>query len=234
MATYNVLADAYIRPSYYPRTDPEILRPDRRWKSVVARLEELAPDVLCLQELEASRNLHLTGYRAHYARKGGARPDGCGTFTRKTPFRAERLEYRDGTGHIALLVVIEQDGGLLGVANTHLRWDRDNALGLAQLTELLEATEPFGCDGWIVCGDFNADSGSPSLRMALERGWLDPGGGPTCNANARARRIDFLLHTPSLLARPHELPAIDDLTPLPSEAQPSDHLPVAATFAWAD
>lgn len=231
VVTYNVLADAYVRPSYYPHTEPELF--PRRWPLLLARLRELAPDVLCLQELEASRALRLDGYHGHYARKGERKPDGCGTFTRARPLRAERLEYSDGTGHVALLVVVELDGGRLGVANTHLRWDRDNALGLAQLTELLDFTEELECDGWIVCGDFNADPRSPSLLMARDRGWLDPGGGPTCNANARAKRIDFLLHTPSLRADPHPLRAIDDHTPLPSEEEPSDHLALGATFAWA-
>jgi hypothetical protein len=54
----------------------------------------------------------------------------------------------------------------------------------------------------------------------------------TCNPNRRAKRIDYLFHTPSLRSRPRDLPAITDRTPLPSEQQPSDHLAVGASFEW--
>lgn len=242
MVTYNVLADAYIRPAYFPRTPAEILAPDRRLGALMARLGALSPDVLCLQELEADRfeavRAALTGYRAEYARKGERKPDGCGTFSRAPVVRSERFEYGDGTGHIALLVELERDGRRLGVANTHLRFDSHDGrpgLGAAQLARLLDRVEESSCHGWVVCGDFNARPDSFMLRQALERGWLDGGArAPTCNSNARAKRIDFLLHSASLQAEPHPHPALRDDTPMPSESEPSDHLAVGATFAWRE
>jgi exonuclease III len=54
----------------------------------------------------------------------------------------------------------------------------------------------------------------------------------TCNANRQAKRIDFLLHTDALKSQPMTLPVIDDQTPLPSFHEPSDHLPIMASFDW--
>jgi endonuclease/exonuclease/phosphatase family metal-dependent hydrolase len=55
----------------------------------------------------------------------------------------------------------------------------------------------------------------------------------TCVANRRARRIDYLFHTPDLRARPVEPPVIEDTSPLPSAEEPSDHLAIRAAFEWA-
>ena len=42
--------------------------------------------------------------------------------------------------------------------------------------------------------------------------------------------IAYLWHSPGLRAVPEPLPPLDDDPPLPSAAEPSDHLPVMARF----
>jgi endonuclease/exonuclease/phosphatase family metal-dependent hydrolase len=82
-----------------------------------------------------------------------------------------------------------------------------------------------------VCGDFNAQPGDPLVRAFAEAGLLDAYEGrhqPTCNANGKAKAIDFLFHSRALRAQPDRLPELDDRTPMPSETEPSDHLPIAA------
>jgi len=52
----------------------------------------------------------------------------------------------------------------------------------------------------------------------------------TCNANQRAKLIDYLFFNAKLRAVPRPLAPVGDTTPLPGPHQPSDHVPVAATF----
>jgi len=248
VSSYNILADAYIRPAYYPSTPPEVLDSARREAALLARLPQLAADVLCLQEVEAAKfpalMARLADSQARFAQKAGERPDGCASFiSPRFPLRETRsLYYADGSGHLALLTVIELAGQRLGIANTHLRWDPPGTaipaqLGRRQMLELLDAVEHFvpRCSGWILCGDFNADPTSALILAARQRGFLDPYSGlraATCNSNRAAKRIDYLLHTSSLTCVPAALPPIDDQTPLPSSSEPSDHLAIGGTFTW--
>lgn len=232
--SWNVLADAYVRREYFPRTPDALLEPSARRAAVAERAAALDPDVLCLQEVEAplfeALQRRLTEHVGCWARKGRAKPDGCAVFVRAAlgPVTDERLEFEDGTGHVALLVRLPA----LGVATTHLRWDAPDRppVGPGQLAAVLDAISddlP-----WIVCGDLNAEPGSAVLEVARARGLLDVYAARpdavTCNANGRRKRIDFLLASPALETTPLPVPVIDDHTPLPSEAEPSDHLPIGA------
>jgi endonuclease/exonuclease/phosphatase family metal-dependent hydrolase len=147
--------------------------------------------------------------------------------------------YADGTGHVALFVVVEHEGRFLGIANTHVKWDPPGAsVGVAQADALLDAIAQFepACAGWVVCGDFNAAPDSTLWRRVRGRGFCDSYeglGGSTCNANAVPKRIDFIFHTPSLAATPVALRAIASETALPSADEPSDHLAITAALGWA-
>lgn len=239
VVSWNVLADAYVRREYYPRTPDAVLEPARRRAAVVERAAALGADVLCLQEVEAplfeALRGRLAGHVGCWARKGRGKPDGCAVFVRAAlgPVTDERLEFDDGTGHVALLVRLPAAG--IGVATTHLRWEPPERQGVpvAQLETALDALD---ADlPWVVCGDFNAEAGGPVLEVARGRGLVDAyanrSDAVTCNANGRRRRIDFLLASPGLALTPLPVPAIDDDTPLPSAQEPSDHLPIGATVA---
>jgi endonuclease/exonuclease/phosphatase family metal-dependent hydrolase len=188
--------------------------------------------------------MRLANYEGTYLKKLG-KPDGCATFVHHGLRRRQvwPLRYEDETGHVALLVALEVGEALIGIANTHLRWDpedtpKEERIGRRQLLQLLEELKRFAppCAGWIVCGDLNATPDSSLLMAARQSGFLDPyegHGGETCNSNRRKKRIDYLLHSPSLCCKPRELPCIDDETPLPSESEPSDHLAIAGTFTFA-
>jgi endonuclease/exonuclease/phosphatase family metal-dependent hydrolase len=94
-----------------------------------------------------------------------------------------------------------------------------------------------GCSSWIICGDLNATAESAVLQGLTQAGFCDAYATHphafTCNANRKARRIDFLLHTSDLLAEPTQLPVIDNDTPLPSAEEPSDHPTISAKMGWA-
>jgi mRNA deadenylase 3'-5' endonuclease subunit Ccr4 len=258
VASYNILADVYLRREWYPNSPQAVLDPRRRRPALVGHIERVAADVICLQEVEPaaftaiSASLQPLGYQGHYAQKGAGRPDGCATFVRETAFtvRAKHiLPYADGlrtrpdSGHVAQILMLEREGRVLGVANTHLRWD---PLGTPladqwahrQITLLVEEREVIDprCLAWIICGDFNVTPESEVVRLLERSGFISAYRGlqqqSTCVSNGTAKTIDYLLHTATLRSRPAGLPAIDDRTALPSWEQPSDHLAIQAWFDW--
>lgn len=250
--SWNMLASAYARPEHYPYTPAPILDKRTRDAAVLARLvRDATCNLLCLQEVEpamfAAAKTHLDArYEGHFLQKQG-RPEGCAIFVERSVGRPtfRELVYGDGTGHVAVGAVIDRiDGiGAIGVASTHLRWQAadvppDERLGRAELTELLDAwVTPDAAVPWIICGDLNAEAGSPVLGVAFARGFRDAYASLpdacTSNANAKRKRIDFILHAPVFVATPTPLAVITDVTPLPSADEPSDHLAIRATLTLA-
>jgi mRNA deadenylase 3'-5' endonuclease subunit Ccr4 len=255
ISSYNILADSYANPQWYAHVDQEVLRWDKRKLALAKRIERFNTDIVCLQEVEADAfaefelGLGAKGYTGIYVRKGGGRPDGCAMFFRQTGLRfahSETIYYRDGlgedqdSGHLALVCSFESDWGIIDIATTHLRWDREDKspeehIGYRQMKELL--TDHFNLDqsayAWIICGDLNVQSDSAVIEELISSGFVDAyldHEQATCNPNRRAKRIDYIFHTAGLRAKPERLMEIDDYTPLPSAAEPSDHLALAATF----
>ena len=88
---------------------------------------------------------------------------------------------------------------------------------------------------WIVCGDLNARPDSDVVRAFEAAGFAHTHAdapAPTCNANRRAKLIDYIFFERPLAAEPRPVVPLDDTTPLPSATQPSDHVPVTAEFRW--
>jgi len=258
IATYNILADAYVKRDRYPFVPEEFLEPASRRSALLSHLVKLDCDLLCLQEVErtafAAIEAHLVplGYRGFYFQKGGHRPDGCATFYRKAMFDLKvvaGLEYADArqgsgpSGHIAQLLSLDSEAGRVGIANTHLKWDppgrpRGEQYGYRQATQLLQKRDKQvpGCAAWIICGDFNTSPDSEVIAMIERAGFKFTHDGLTdaysANANGRVRLIDYLFYSEALRAEPLPLPSIDKQTALPGPNQPSDHLALAARFTW--
>jgi endonuclease/exonuclease/phosphatase family metal-dependent hydrolase len=253
-ATYNVLADAYVRPDRYPLSPPAALIPGPRRQLLLARIAALDVDLLSLQEVEASAHVAIAArlgdaWLALYAARP-RRPDGASLFIRRerlTLVHHETLHYRSpgSDNQLALIAKLRLGPHALRVACTHLQWCRDDTpadahTGRAQLLELVDHLEilehpdtPERTDT-LIAGDLNATSQSPVLLAARERG-LALGAATqrpwdTCNANRRPRKLDYLLHTPGLTPRPHPLPPLQRDTPMPSLTEPSDHLPLRVDF----
>jgi endonuclease/exonuclease/phosphatase family metal-dependent hydrolase len=249
LVTYNILADAYIRRSWYPRCTDEALEPARRRQALCEHVAGLGAAVVCMQEVEgralealASR-LSSAGYRYGYARKGGGKPDGCATFYDPAALgliEEQRLTYGDGSGHVALIMRFDRAGDPLTVANTHVRWSPpetplEDSHGYRQLGELAAALGD--AERAVVCGDFNLEPEAAALDLLRAAGLVDvhaaaAGPGYTCNPNGEAKRIDFVFAGAALAATPVAVPVIDDHTPLPSLEQPSDHLAVGVELEW--
>jgi mRNA deadenylase 3'-5' endonuclease subunit Ccr4 len=250
IASYNILADAYVKPEWFPHTPAALLRPGARHDGLARRIVGLDADIVCLQEVEPAsfaalqQSLERHGYVGVMAQKQQNRPDGCAVFHRLGGYLGHRAHHfqdrlEDGriSGHLALVVDFDVGGARLRVACTHLRWDRpdrpvEQHQGMQQATELIhELLRKDPESLWVVCGDFNARPGEPLVRAFEAEGLRDACAGrhqPTCNANGDPKAIDFLLHSSALHAQPDPLPPLEADTPMPSEQEPSDHLPIAA------
>lgn len=249
VASYNVLADAYVRPEYYPNCRPDVFPARQRYPRLAERIAGLDADVVCLQEVDWAmfrilyERLASEGYRGYWAQKGCEKPDGCAVFARSALVvgEPEVLRYNDGhgkrgsSGHVAQIAEIACGDRHVAVVNTHLKWFAPDAatndqLGLIQARELLahlSVALPV-----IVCGDFNAETGSHVLAAFRAAGFEDAHDvtSATANPSGRAKKIDYLMHTGALTARPKKTPHVGNTTPLPSATEPSDHVPLVATF----
>ena len=259
LATYNILAQAYITPTRYPRIPATVLDSVWRRPALVRHVVALATDVVCLQEVEdetfaaVQQVLGPLGYTGHFAKKGGGKPDGCATFVHQSTLTwrtVHQLMYTDGSGterdsgHLALVVLCEYKGRTLGLVNTHLQWappgtPPDLQRGYRQIKQLLRERcriDP-ACEAWIICGDLNVTPESHVVAVLREEGFdyahRTLGATFTCNSNARAKMVDYVFYTKGFWAQPVAVPVIDDQTPLPAHDQPSDHLALMAHFDWA-
>ncbi len=248
-ATYNILADAYVRPDRYRGSPPEALDPIRRRAVLLDRIAALDVDLLCLQEVEPAAHEAIaarlgSGYVGVFAKREG-RPDGAATFVRSsclTWVDHEVLHYRarkSDDHQLALIGQLRLGPHRLTVANTHLQWCPDNTsaeqhTGRAQLIELLDRLAILDSIR-IVAGDLNATSQSSVIAAAAERGMLPSARNQrpwdTCNANGRPRKLDYLLMAKGQLEpSPGVLPRLQRDTPMPSLTEPSDHLPLRIDY----
>ncbi len=242
LLTWNVLADAYVQPRFYPHTAPALLRPGARTAQIVELLAASPADIACLQEAEPAliEALRLGGdWDVHYASKVG-RPDGCALLARRAVVleAVRTIELADGapdranSGHIALCATLRDGTARCEVATSHLKWDPPNTAfdqrwATRQVRHLV--SELVDLEHAIVCGDLNVEATDRAYQMLIEAGLVDstgPARYPTANANGRAKRIDHVLCGRALRVTPLPVMTVEDETPLPSVAMPSDHIPV--------
>jgi endonuclease/exonuclease/phosphatase family metal-dependent hydrolase len=251
--SWNILADAYIKTSYYPNVPPEALEPAGRRARLLDTLEAQQADLYLLQEVEPDAFQAITarlgaGFEAHLAQKPG-RPEGVALLARRSAVTIQQretlvYEARNNGAPVALLALLQIEGRALAVASTHLEWSPDDTpahahTGRRQLAELLAQRGRFAPAGtpWLLGGDLNATSQSPPLELAYAEGmqlscraqrpW------DTCNFHRRCRKLDYLLITPGALhPSPGRLPRLTADTPMPSLSWPSDHLAVEVTYTW--
>ncbi len=250
IVSYNILAQSYVQPDRYVGCAPKPLEARARLRLVVERVVGLQAAVVCLQEVEPTvfhaLQAALPGHSGWYAPKHG-RPDGLATFVRGFAVDHHRVVHfqhsDDGYDHIGQFMVLSGPGGTLRLGNTHLRWQRNDTpparhQGVLQLAELLQAldTLPECHAPRVVCGDLNANAGSPVLRLARDRGLQRTAQGDrpqdTARINNRFRRLDWVLVDPALTGRERSLPNLHTVGAMPGRTEPSDHLPLQVDLSW--
>ena len=238
VATFN------IRNSSAPDGDDSW--PVRR-EATAAAIEELAADVVGLQEVLPDQLDYLRERFGGWEIVGAGRDDGVsagehsvvmvrpGAWTvtsyetrwlSPTPERPGSVGWDADLTRIATLVQLESAGHRVGVVNTH--YDHMGETARVESSRLLDqwATPD---RPWILMGDLNAEPGSPPLKVLTAAGWTDAlpaeAGGTFHDFTGEAdERIDHILVK--------RLQVVDAAVAQhrPGGRLPSDHWPVVATL----
>ncbi|XP_062077069.1 carbon catabolite repressor protein 4 homolog 4-like isoform X2 [Humulus lupulus] len=121
LVSYNILAQAYVKSSYFPHSPSPCLRWKARSQAVLTVLKNLGADFLCLQEVDEYEsfykvNMERNGYSSIYIQRSGQKRDGCGIFfknDRAELILQENIDYNDLVKSIQnenLLINNEQNG----------------------------------------------------------------------------------------------------------------------------
>ncbi|KAL7159708.1 hypothetical protein ABFS83_01G045800 [Erythranthe nasuta] len=103
LVSYNILAQAYVKSSYFPHSPPPSLKWKARSQAVLTVLKSLEADFLCLQEVDEydtfyKKNMESLGYASIHVQRGGRKRDGCGIFYKQNNAELvieEKIDYND-------------------------------------------------------------------------------------------------------------------------------------------
>ena len=130
IATWNLLAPCFTKPSKYPWASPESLTWPRRQEKIVARLAAVDADAVCLQEVEVAlwdglhERMRALGYEGILQETRG-HPVANAVLLRRGTLQLERVESRSR----ALITVVRArpDAPPLYLASVHLEAGAEKA-----------------------------------------------------------------------------------------------------------
>jgi mRNA deadenylase 3'-5' endonuclease subunit Ccr4 len=173
-----------------------------RIKHLSAELNQVAPTILCLQEIQQNTYLpllrqgltsypHLTFFRNRFAPKGGlftaTSPDCIVKQSEFFPYPNQGRPLSIGFSDWALnkgilLVSLEFQERCFTIMNTHLQanylgdWrlsNKQTKIQLDQVSYLVELTQSQPKDAWVIlCGDFNFPRHAPAYQQMLTHSGL--------------------------------------------------------------
>ncbi|XP_058462443.1 protein angel homolog 2 isoform X2 [Malaya genurostris] len=185
--SYNILAQDLLdfHANLYDKHEHAALAWPHRYDRLIAEINLVKPDILCLQELQEDHKEQLSSglnnfdYDMIYKKRTGYKTDGCAIYFRRDLFNLidhQGVEYyqphvkrldRENVAIIAKLSVKSNPHQRLVVATTHLLYNpRRQDIRLAQIQILLAELDRLAFTGryangtpkylpTIVCGDFN-------------------------------------------------------------------------------
>ncbi|XP_045509468.1 protein angel homolog 2 isoform X2 [Colias croceus] len=201
VVSYNVLAQYLLQshPYLYTACKPNNLKWQVRAAKLFEEIIHLAPDILCLQEVQASHlncfygRFESLGYDGLFKQKTGHREDGCAIYIKKSQFEIQdqnTVEYyqpempilnRDNIGLMVKLTPRGSSGTPIVVATTHLLYNpKRTDVRLAQIQVLLAEIDRFAYydngkeSGYlpiILTGDLNSTPDSAVIKL-LNRGYV--------------------------------------------------------------
>src|SRR5215470_11302187 len=188
LASYNVLADSYVKPQWYPNVDPEILRWDRRKFHLAERILRIIGNETIYYH-DSLRDAPESGHLALLI----SFECECGVIKVATTHLRWGQEDKPPEEHVGYLQIRE-------LINDHIKTDR-KAYAWIVCGDLNVKPDSSVVNELIRNGFLDAYTGHAQA---------------TCNPNRRAKRIDYIFYTAGLSAKPARIMEIDDLTPLPS------------------
>ncbi|XP_058834341.1 protein angel homolog 2 [Topomyia yanbarensis] len=189
LMSYNILAQDLLElhANLYDLHDRVALSWPHRYDRLIAEINLIRPDILCLQELQEdhreqfSCGLNNCNYNIIYKKRTGDKADGCAIYYRKDLFNLidhQDVEYnqpnvkrldRENVAIIAKFGLKSNPNQRLIVATTHLLYNpRRQDIRLAQIQVLLAELDRLAYSGHyangtpkylptIVCGDLNLE-----------------------------------------------------------------------------
>jgi len=251
--TYNVLSDDFIENNNYREyCDSEVLKWESRKFLLVDKFIRLDADILCLQEVNRDTYLFFLdelskqGYRGGFIEDRGKFRNGVATFYRHSVVSCLSMKpiYCEGSSNCgkkavraALISIFSvSDGNIIGIVNTKLKWmPEETSLadhpGYRQIKFILKDVVQFSKDQhWVILGDFNITPFHPIVTDVLKKkGFYDPYEGDamlTFYNSDETKRIDYLFCSDNLKTNKLLGKSADEVAPIPSSQEPSDHLPV--------
>lgn len=245
IGTWNVLGDAYIEPSKYPRSPPALLVAGARAEHVCHIVFQLIDrhrlDVVCLQEVEPTLldALHATlgarGWQTRWTPKGAGARDGCAALISRAweVTASDSRFYARAPDHSATRLVLFDGATSVTLHHTHLQWQPDDGDTLRLQSAQLASWTREDRGITVVAGDLNSPPGSPALAELTRAGFRDahpdPGLRTAFIEGAGPLRLDYILaRSADIAALASPLVAVDSIEPLPGPRMPSDHVPLTA------
>ena len=182
--SYNILAYNFTNINWYPYCNPEILHPKYRAPRILNEIEQVYPDILCLQECDNDLyndfyrdNLISLGYQCITKPASNQRIVGNLLAYKTDSFKKESSEIlclNEGLDKLdesfikhkeAIFVILKhkKTGKKLIAINTHLYWKpEDEYIKYGQISKIIKHCEDnYGKDTPIVfCGDLNSTPNS--------------------------------------------------------------------------
>ncbi|XP_042405865.1 carbon catabolite repressor protein 4 homolog 4-like isoform X1 [Zingiber officinale] len=101
--SYNILAQVYVKSSYFPHSPSSCLKWKARSESALTDLKNLNADFFCIQELDEYNSFYKSkmetlGYSSLYIKRVGKKRDGCGIFYKPSSaqlLEMEEIDYND-------------------------------------------------------------------------------------------------------------------------------------------
>ncbi|KAF6003517.1 hypothetical protein F1559_001682 [Cyanidiococcus yangmingshanensis] len=194
VASYNVLAQTYIRSELFPYCPRGSLRSRQRIPKLLNEIGSLEADLLCLQEVDfyesALENfLSREGYVSVFRKRPGRKADGCCIAFRGSRFEVlscadwcyDTLTSKYGNqrrlrrNNIGMAVVLRDNysGVCFVLGTTHMLWDPlDPDVKVLQAADFvgraLEVARGFGTPFIVLAGDLNSTPESHAMRLLFE------------------------------------------------------------------
>jgi len=226
-ASFNVLADEYLKYGDYSRVDPTLLVEGARTNGIVRVIDELQADVVGLQEADLSllSALEDTEKWQTFWKPKENKTEGLLMLIRKgiEVSNYESREYGDGSGFVMQAMKI----GRAVFANTHIQWAPPEDFQHAGVTQTTELLHYIGADKpAVILADCNDRPNGP-VKNLLEREnfynlYEDE---VTATVNQAPAALDILAIRGLKAVR---LGARYDVTTIPNAQLPSDHVPLLA------
>lgn len=229
LATWNVLAQAYVLPSRYAGCASEDLSAETRGPRVRERITALLEmhDVVGLQEVEPD----LAGWLEQragviVAMRGNGKDGVALVSSRHALVDGETALTADRKRCWAAAVV---DGVLVVTLHLDPDWTQRNLHGAQQAAELVAWIEARSDGPVVVMGDLNARWHSGTGRVLRDAGFVDAPVRSTAATHGKVRTLDVVASRGMpLTAEPTSLPEEGTVLWLPACDEPSDHVPVSA------